>query len=64
MTKKKIELWGAAEIARALDIGKETVHYHVGRPGFPEPVAHLTMGKVWLADDVRAWRRRSKEAGS
>lgn len=61
MAKRIPELWGIAEIAGAFAIGRDVVHYHKGRPGFPEPVARLKMGPVWLADDVRAWRSASAE---
>lgn len=60
VTRRGPELWGVAEIARELDIGRETVHHHIRRGGFPEPVARLAMGKVWLAQDVREWRRESR----
>lgn len=58
------ELWGIHEIAAELDVRRETVHYHAGRDGFPEPVAELTMGRIWRADDVRAWAKtRAKAKG-
>lgn len=53
-----LELWGVHEIAQELGIRRETVNYHMGRPGFPEPVARLAMGPVWRAEDVREWRSR------
>lgn len=54
------ELVGIHEIAQLLGVRRETVHYHAGRPGFPEPVARLAQGKVWKAADVREWRARNE----
>ena len=52
------ELWGIAEIAGELGVRRETVHYHIRRPGFPEPVVRLAMGPVYLADEIRKWREK------
>ncbi len=50
------DLVGAAEIARLLgDLSRQRVQQLVRTEGFPEPVARLDMGKVWLRDDVERW---------
>lgn len=49
------ELMGAAEIGALLDVSRQRVQQIVNRPDFPAPVATLAMGKVWGAEDVRAW---------
>jgi prophage regulatory protein len=48
-------LMGAAEIGRLLGVSRQRVQQLVNTDGFPPPVAVLDMGKVWRADDVRAW---------
>jgi predicted DNA-binding transcriptional regulator AlpA len=46
---------GAGEIAARLGVVRQRVYQLVNRKGFPDPIASLTMGQVWLADDVEAW---------
>lgn len=46
---------GAAEIGRLLGVSRQRVQQLVNADGFPPPVAVLDMGKVWRADDIRAW---------
>ncbi len=46
---------GAAEIAERLGVVRQRVYQLVSRKGFPDPIAVLSMGQVWLADDVEAW---------
>lgn len=46
---------GAAEIAELLGVSRQRVQQLTGKPGFPEPFAHLSMGKVWRTSDVLAW---------
>lgn len=48
-------LMGAAEIGRLLGVSRQRVQQLVNSDGFPPPVAVLDMGKVWRADDIRAW---------
>ena len=45
----------AAEIVAMLDVGRARVFQLVAAPGFPEPVATLSVGKVWLYTDVAKW---------
>ena len=47
----------AAEIGRMLGIKRARVFQLVAGPGFPAPVARLSMGKVWLREDVARWAR-------
>lgn len=59
-TKRLPEVWGAAEIARHLAVSRQRVQQLVlnrKTTGFPAPAATLDMGKIWLADDVRAWAK-------
>ena len=57
---------GMAEIQHRLgDISRQRVYQLTRRPDFPEPLAVLAQGPVWLADDVDAWiaRRRARLLG-
>jgi predicted DNA-binding transcriptional regulator AlpA len=54
-----LDLMGPAEIAKLLDVSRQRVTQLVAKPDFPEPVADLAMGKVWLSADVRAWGVRN-----
>ncbi len=38
-----------------LGVGKARAAHLVTDPDFPRPVAHLSVGKVWLYADVKAW---------
>jgi prophage regulatory protein len=53
-------LVGAAEIGTMLKVGRQRVHQLTTRPDFPAPVVVLTMGKVWHAEEVRAWDEARK----
>jgi hypothetical protein len=56
----RIELVGVAEIAELLGgITRQRVHkITVDYPDFPEPVAYLQQGRVWLKRDVLKWIAR------
>lgn len=49
------EFMGSAEIGALFKVTRQRVQQLIARPDFPAPVAHLAMGKVWRAEDVRAW---------
>ncbi len=36
-------------------VSRQRVYQITSRRDFPEPVATLQMGNVWLAEDVEAW---------
>lgn len=36
-------------------ISKQRVYQITSKKGFPDPVAELIQGKVWLAEDVKKW---------
>lgn len=56
MVKKRPNLMGSAEIrVRLGGISRQRVYQITQRRDFPEPVAKLEMGNVWLAEDVEAW---------
>jgi prophage regulatory protein len=50
------ELVGAHEIRASLgNVSRQRTYQITSRADFPEPVADLAQGKVWLARDVDAW---------
>jgi prophage regulatory protein len=53
--RSEIRLMGSGEIADRLGVVRQRVYQIANRKGFPDPIASLTMGQVWLADDVEAW---------
>jgi len=55
------ELVGTAEIADRLGLSfRETVHNWRRRyPDFPEPVAQLRQGYLWLWPDIERWARHT-----
>jgi hypothetical protein len=55
-----MRLAGVLEIARALDVDRSVVYYWIKRPGFPEPLAELSTGRVWDLDAVIKWREEGK----
>jgi len=63
---KPIRLVGSHEIrVRLGELSRQRVHQLTSRADFPEPVAVLRQGKVWLARDIDAWivaRRRPTAA--
>jgi prophage regulatory protein len=55
--KIKLDLVGAHEIRVMFGlISRQRVYQLTNRPDFPQPVAELAQGKVWLASEARAWR--------
>jgi hypothetical protein len=58
------ELAGVAEIASAFSVNRSAVYYWTRQPGFPEPVAELSTGRVWVLDAVRVWRSDRDRGGA
>jgi predicted DNA-binding transcriptional regulator AlpA len=52
------EVMAAAEIADYLGVTRQRVAVLVDRAEFPEPIAHLSVGRIWRASDVREWAAR------
>ena len=51
-----LDLVGVAEIAGMLGVSRQRIHAIIKTdPTFPEPVAALSAGKVWLRPDVVRW---------
>lgn len=53
--RSDIRLMGNGEIARRLGVVRQRVYQITNRKGFPDPIADLTMGQVWLTEDVERW---------
>ena len=53
----ELRLAGLAEVAALLGVSKRTATRYTNRNDFPEPVARLAAGPIWLEDDVREWKR-------
>jgi prophage regulatory protein len=59
----KCELWGSAEAADYLGISRQRLHDLTTRAhDFPEPVAVISAGRIYNADDIRAWAARHRPA--
>lgn len=52
-----LPLVGAHEIGQLLGVGRARVAQLVNDTDFPEPVAVLQLGRVWLREDVEQWAR-------
>lgn len=48
-------LMGAKEIGDLLGVSRQRVQQLISRPDFPEPYDTLSMGKVWLREDIERW---------
>lgn len=46
---------GPQEIQKRLGVSRQWAAQLTNRKGFPDPIAELAIGKVWLADEVEAW---------
>lgn len=45
-----------------LGISRQRVQQLADRKDFPEPVAALTMGKVWRTSDIEMWAKETGRA--
>jgi prophage regulatory protein len=61
---KPLRLVGSHEIRLMLGVQRSRVYQITHKSSFPEPVAELEAGKVWLEEEVREWieaRRKERE---
>jgi prophage regulatory protein len=57
---KKLDLVGVTEVKEMLRVSRQRVHQLVrDHEDFPEPVAELASGKIWLRRDIEQWARRA-----
>jgi predicted DNA-binding transcriptional regulator AlpA len=54
---------GVAEAADYLGISRQALLHRNKLGRFPEPLAKLSMGYLWLAEDVRRWARERAKGG-
>jgi prophage regulatory protein len=55
---RKLDLVGVTEVRELLDVSRQRVHQIIrDNPSFPEPVAELAAGRIWLRKDVEAWAK-------
>jgi prophage regulatory protein len=59
VVKARLDLVGRAELLQLLGVSPTRLVQLTSRPeyDFPEPVAELIGGKIWLLDDVKAWAK-------
>lgn len=48
---------GLGEVALRLDVDPARARRLTMRTDFPAPVAHISRGRVWLAEAVETWAR-------
>jgi hypothetical protein len=58
----RLKLAGLAEVAELLSVSKRTATRYSLRDDFPEPVARLRAGPIWLEEDVLNWAKSSPQA--
>jgi prophage regulatory protein len=64
MDVKSVDLMGAHEIGLRLGgVSRQRVYQLTSRADFPEPVADLAQGKIWLKADVEQWIRHHRQPG-
>jgi predicted DNA-binding transcriptional regulator AlpA len=57
---KKLDLVGVTEVREILGVSRQRVHQLIrDREDFPEPVAELASGRVWLRKDIEMWARKT-----
>jgi prophage regulatory protein len=54
----KLALVGLYEIRTRLGANRQRAHQLTMTPTFPEPVATLAQGRIWLTADFDAWAAR------
>lgn len=54
----RLDLMGTTEIAELLGVSRQRADQLSRTDGFPEPVAEIAAGRIWLREDVEAWADR------
>lgn len=56
----RLDLVGVAEIAGMLGVTRQRINAIVAtHDDFPEPVAELSAGRIWLRKDIETWARKT-----
>jgi prophage regulatory protein len=58
--EEQIRLVGAHEVRELLGVSRQRVYQLAARADFPQPVATLAQGKVWLLGDIERWLDRRR----
>lgn len=53
----RLALVSAHEIAAMLGVSRQRVDQLSRTEAFPEPVAVLAVGRIWLHEDIEAWAK-------
>jgi prophage regulatory protein len=48
-------LMSSGEIQDRLGVNRQRVYQLSRRPDWPEPYAELSIGRIWLREDIEAW---------
>jgi predicted DNA-binding transcriptional regulator AlpA len=59
----ELDLVGVAEIAAIFNTSRAQVSRWALREDFPDPVARLRMGPIWMRPDVERWGKQRKANG-
>lgn len=54
-----MKLVGVTEIAELLGVSRQRADQLSHSPGFPEPIAELASGRIWLQAQVEKWAREA-----
>ena len=54
---KRLNLVGTTEIGQMLGVSRQRAAQLAQGEGFPEPVATIAAGRIWMRADVEAWAR-------
>lgn len=54
---RRVELMAMPEITTYLGISKQRVYQLIQAGRFPDPVATLSVGRIWLREDVERFAR-------
>ncbi|HEX7134428.1 MAG TPA: hypothetical protein VF228_17780 [Iamia sp.] len=51
----RLDLMGTTEIAELLGVSRQRADQLSRTDGFPDPVAEIAAGRIWLRKDVETW---------
>lgn len=58
----KLDLMGTTEIGQYLGVSRQRAGQLAATDGFPEAVADLAAGRVWLRSEVETWAKATGRA--
>lgn len=54
-----LDLVGLAEIGAMLGVSRQRVDQLARSKGFPDPVATISAGRIWLREEVERWAEQT-----